>query len=74
MYVCSYGIVNYYLQKYAKDIKKKHKKNRYKLRKNSTRWINFFNDIRKYFIQGKIGIFQCIYYCSDEINVQLFRD
>ena len=58
MYVCFYGKLSYCLHIHTKDIKKKHKVNRYKVRRkiNHTKWITFFSDINMYLIQGKIGI------------------
>ena len=58
MYVCFYGIVSYCLYKDTKDIKKKHKVSRYKVRRKikHRKWITFF----MYLIQGKIGINICV--------------
>ena len=60
MYVCFYGIVSHYLQKYTKDIKEEHKVNSYRLRKDSRRGITFFSDIERYLIQGKVEIYNSV--------------
>ena len=58
MYVCFYGIVSYCLHIHAKNIKKKHMVDRYKVSReiNLGKWITFFSDINMYLIQGKIWI------------------
>ena len=57
MYACLHGIVSYCLHIHTKDFKKKHKVNRYKVRRklNHRKWITFISDINMYIIQGKIG-------------------
>ena len=62
MYVCFYGIVSYCLHMHAKDIKKKHMVNRYKVRRkiNHRKLITFFSDIKMYLFQGKIGMNICV--------------
>ena len=58
MYVCFYGIVSYCLQINTKNIKKRHKVDRYKVSRkiNNRKWITYLSDINIYLIQGKIGI------------------
>ena len=58
MYVCFYGIVGYCFHIHTKDIKKKHRVNRNKIRRkiNHRKLITSFSDINMYLIQGKIGI------------------
>ena len=55
MYICFYGIVSYCLHIHTKNIKKKHKVDRYKVSRkiNHRKWITFFSDINMYLIQGK---------------------
>ena len=59
MYICFYGIVSYCLHIHAKNIKKKHMVDRYKvsIKINHRKWITFFSDINMYLNQGKIGIY-----------------
>ena len=58
MYICFHGIVSYCLHIHKKDIKKKHKVNRYKVRRkiNHRKCISFLSQINIYLIQGNIGI------------------
>ena len=58
MYGSFYGIVSYCLHIHTKNIKKKHKVDRYKVstKINHGKRITFFSDINMYLIQRKIGI------------------